>query len=1359
MQVDSSPDSLTRFVPGTLLDWSDEYDTKSHAPLREIRLGALMITDISGFTRLTAKLSRAGSSAGAEYISEVLNTFVTRLVTLTEQQGGRVLSFEGDSIVAGWRAQSDQDLTLAAWRASYCAQVLHQRAGRHNVAGEVLTIRSGVAAGTTYLLHVLSAARPRRVILTGPASDQVLRCASLAESGEVLVAEETWPYLAEHAEGRSPESGAVHLVRIDPPPAARIEPAPHPPGRGINPELYLLPALRARLASSLSRWLGELRTVTVLFVRIGEQGLFDDLERLEGRLTGLQTEIARFDGEILRVEACDGDLRILVVFGLPGAAHGDDPRRAVLTALALGSMARRADTRFSVGIATGEAFCGAIGAPHRADYTVIGEAVNRGARLSATSAGRILTDEPTANAARAYVTFDGPWPLQVPGLRVPIRSFIALRSLSDSPGHAASELVGRETELDFLETFLDRVGEPEPRPLVIVGEAGIGKSALVEAVVAKGQHRRIRLLYGASDDVERSTPYFVFRPLLRDLLGIADRKGPEALLAIGQALKSRDMPPSSLSLLRDLFDLGSERTAPIDQLAGHSRSDSLRRLLRDLILAKEVGPRTVIVLEDLHWVDPASRLLIEDLIRDPARLPLILTTRELAPCQDMMGGAPFNLLKLGPLDEKATIELVRRSLPSPEAAASVQDFIWSRTAGNPFFTAELCRVIAQRPISAGAADNVSPVVLPRSARAAILGRTDLLPPDEQVLLKIASAAGADFSVEDLVAIDVVRAAGIDVSAGLENLRERQLFKPAPTAPGRLIFAHAIIRDVVYQSMLLEQRKLLHAAIARAREADGSREIDALPFILGQWQRAGNRPKILEYLDQVAELRLRQYDNASVIDLIEDFLTFAAEDHIAIAVKRRASAYLLMAEAHLNLGRVDPALDAYQTALRLLGLPLPRTAMALCANIARQVISLACRRLRRSNTPWIETTDVLRTIPRDDIFVQAAKAHEDLTRIYYFRSEKARLLHATLRATNLAERYPKLTPVLAVNYASLGAICGVIPLRRQARTYLTLASRVAARVDSPVTDAQVHLLAGLYETSIAHWQEAKSHFTQGLDQAAHLGDWRRWSEIAVSLETITSPWFLTPIYAGEAAWTGLVESVRSTGKHRSDLQVLGCGLVAGLRGYTALGREEAASGCLSELRLLLREHSAGLEMIHRLEAAAYLADEALRQGAVAEGREWLTRAHTYLLAINPAMKSRTLPALGALLAVASRHETSFPDREVREICGTLGTTGGAKLARFARVYPIGRPRSCLHHGDRALTRGRRANAVRWWRRALAEALQLDLPVDGCEALRRLRTSGITLSRADGDMARRLRSLLPAHRTEWRELLEASGVERT
>ena len=383
---------------------------------REAHVGALMITDVSGFTRLTAKLSRESGQVGAERIGLVLNGFISRLVGTVEQLGGAILSFEGDSLMAGWKSVSESAaLASAVWRSCHCALFLQREIGQTLVEDETAHLALG-HRGRDHIPRPSSVAlgRNSRVILTGPGVQQVWRCAALAESGETLVSSDAWTYVAEHAKGRQMVSGPVQLLDIGMPPQLD---GPASPTWSDGPDLasYLPTIIRSRLASSPSRWLAELRTVTTCFIRITGPELLDDVPKLEQAFDILETKIIRFHADLLRITAFEGGLQGLAVFGLPGNAHKDDPRRAILAAFELQADVSRLGLNVSIGAATGDAFCGAIGTDRRAEYTVLGEAVNRAARLSVLAAGRTLADESTVQESSSFISFQGPWSMQVPG--------------------------------------------------------------------------------------------------------------------------------------------------------------------------------------------------------------------------------------------------------------------------------------------------------------------------------------------------------------------------------------------------------------------------------------------------------------------------------------------------------------------------------------------------------------------------------------------------------------------------------------------------------------------------------------------------------------------------------------------------------------------------------------------------------------------------------------------------------------------------------------------------------------------------------------------------------------------------------
>ncbi|HSR75346.1 MAG TPA: AAA family ATPase, partial [Xanthobacteraceae bacterium] len=1293
-----SDEDLLRFLPGALVEWVRR-TPDSTAPSREEHVGALMITDISGFTRLTAKLARDGGEAGAERLSRLLNAFVAELVGAVEERGGVILSFEGDSLLAGWEAQGGaSDLATAVWRCCHCASVLQTKVGDTTLEGEPLTVRSGVAAGTINLIHLRSQSANRRVVLTGPCVIEVSQCAALAESREVLVSSEAFSHVSDHAKGHATEGQAVHLLEIAEPPP--VSPHLSAGWSGDSDRASYLPlVVRSRLGSSLSRWLAELRTVTALFIRITGADLLDSPEQLEAAVNALQAKITRFHGDVLRITTCEGGIQALAVFGLPGYAHHDDPRRASLAALELQPDVSRLGLHLSVGIATGDAFCGAIGTDRRAEYTVLGEAVNRAARLSALAAGRTLADDVTAQAASAFVSFQGPWSMNVPGLRVPIPTYIAGRPKHEGMLAARDVFVGRAEELQRLNSLIRSAEDTEPRAVLVEGEPGVGKSALVEAFVEGCRASGAVVLDGLADDVERATPYFAFRRIVRQLLGVKQLAGREAYEAILTRLKQRRDQIRFIPLLDDVLDLGLEPTPTTEALSGPVRSDNLRGLLKTIVLDGLRARPSILVIEDAHWLDVSSVALLAELMRSGEPVTVVLTART---GHRIEGFSGLDRLSLKPLSEADTAELVSSSLGQPDTPVWLQQAIWDRTGGNPFFIGEICRVIKQRRPETRVrivphpdiGDEGSLVALPQSARAAVLSRTDLLLPDEQFVLKIASAVAASFTVADLEAIDLIKEIGVNVAQSVANLARAQLIRATGSDPSRFMFAHAITREVVYSSMVSEHRREAHVAIARALERGAlSAEAETLPLILNQWQRAGDRSKVFEYVDRVAELRLRQFDNAAAIALVEEFFGLARTERLSPPPGRQAAAYFIRGEAELNLGRMKEARAAYEAGLRLLKLPLPKSSIVLALRMVQQITVQLAHSARNGGR-----LNVRRSRPSvaNEAVLRAARVHEALTRIYYFQGDKARLLYATLRATNLAERYAELSPVLVVNYASLGAICGVIPLRKRAEHYLRLAQRLSKRVNAPAASAGVNLLTGMYETSIGEWQAARSHFERGLEQALEVGDKRRWGELAGGLETILSPCLLNTSYAGKAVWSELVGKLCRTGRESGNLHVLGAGLAGAMRGYRVLGSDDLAREHLAELAALLQDQSDLLEPIHRLEAAAFLADAALASGDLRTWQHWLQQTNHWMHTIAPSMKSRTLPALSAAFRSAMTRPQETEPASATVLRWNLATVTAANFKRFAGVYPIGQPRAFLARGDLEASLGRTARAAKRWR---------------------------------------------------------------
>jgi len=591
--------------------------------------------------------------------------------------------------------------------------------------------------------------------------------------------------------------------------------------------------------------------------------------------------------------------------------------------------------------------------------------------------------------------------------------------------------------------------------------------------------------------------------------------------------------------------------------------------------------------------------------------------------------------------------------------------------------------------------------------------------DDQLTAKLASVIGLTFRVDLLKAIAPER---LDVTDSITRLLNNQLFKPLTGTAGELAFRHRVIRDLVYASLLTKQRRESHARLARFLEADSSSADSVrLPLILHHWRCADDPQKMVLYLDRVAALRLRQFDNMMAIKLLNECLALSREHDIELDKQKRAVCHLLLGEAYVGAGRMAGARKSYEVGLSLLNQALPKSRAGLTLSLFWQGLGQCLRRLK--GEPFAEAP--LLTAKRKESwqrFQMAAQAYEDLTRIYYLAGEKVRMLHATLKATNLAEELHERTPDLAINYATLGAICGVIPLRRQAEYYLGRASELADFYDEPNVASIVHLTEGLYRTSIADWTKAKTNLVAGLDVAKAAGDKRRWCELAISLETICGPWLLTPAFSSLQAWNALLDELYRIGRDRDDLHVIGCAVLGSLRGNRILGQDSQTKRWLTEMEDLLRREVSELELIHKVEGCSHLASIEFAQGNIEAGDSWLLRCDRLLTELSPGMKVRTLAALSFLADACMERMALTKSGADASLELELVKRALSKLKRFARIYPVGQPERLRCEGDFYAMKGQHRKAVRLWQTSLERAIRFKIALSAFEAADRLDRAG-------------------------------------
>jgi class 3 adenylate cyclase/tetratricopeptide (TPR) repeat protein len=1326
--AEASFSSIRPYLPGALAEWSHRGELALPLPAVEYFDGAFLVVDVSGFTRIASRLSRQGGT-GVERISEILTDFFTKLVADIETEGGIVFGFEGDALLAAWRRDVDP-LPIPLLRCCGCALLIKERFKEWRADGQALQMRMSIGAGRIELMHLGDDARRCYLLATGEAVAQATALLPRTDADEILISSEAWPLVQESCGADSHEDGTIRLVKIhvDQPPRCAPKNTPNAPLRDLSN--YLPRALRAALSSSLPDWVGELRIVTIGFFKIsfGQTAWSStDINRV---VLAAEQKIDDHGGEVLEIANNAHELELLCVFGLPSETRENIGQRAILAAMEISAELGLEKLNVSTGIATGRVFCGPVGPKHRRQYSVVGAPVYLASRISSVAAGRILIDEATVTRASRSFRFDGPWPLHLAGIRDSVNGFVPLGA-ADTPERLSSQqFINRDREIGALQRLLQQTASGSTEVMLIDGEPGIGKTALVSFFAEKCVQAGVEIWEGACDALDQVTPYLVWRGIILQCLKLdaSARKASEVIATVKQAL-SKDKDLGNLApLLNDVLDLRLPENLLTSNMVRDVRAENLKRLLLAIITKWLSRQQNLVILEDIQWADESSARLLVQLIQSSSRALIIATCRHAHDAQPLVQmfsdkAISYRRLSLQRLSKKHAVDLACKRLNRKQVSDWFGQLIMDTTDGNPLFVDEICHVINQEKTSAPAGDDPiernEAAKLPKALETAVLSRIDHLPMDDQLTAKLASVIGLTFRVDLL---KTMAPKNLDVDSSIRRMLTHQLFKASSGAVGELAFRHQIIRDLVYASLLTKQRRESHTALARLFEADSSSADSVrLPLILHHWRSADDPQKMVMYLDQVAALRLRQFDNTTAIKLLNECLALSREHGIELDNEKRAVCHLLLGEAYIGSGRMAGARKSYEIGLSLLGQALPKSAAGLMTSLFWQGLGQCLRRLigeTFAETP-ASTSKRKGSWQR---FHMAAQAYEDLTRIYYLAGEKIRMLHATLKATNLAEGLHECTPALAINYATLGAICGVIPLRRQAEHYLSRASELGELYNEPNVSSIVHLTKGLYRTSIADWAQAKAHFVAGLEVTRAAGDKRRWCELAVSLETICGPWLLTPAFSDLQAWSSLLDEMYQIGRDREDFHVLGWAVLGSLRGNRILGKISQTKKWFKEIEELLQHQASELELIHRVEGCAHLASMEFAQGNTGAGDEWLRRCNELLADLNPGMKVRTLAALSFLFdaCLERRALTRSGKDEFRELEFASRTL--SKLKRFARIYPVGQPEKLRCEGDLCAMAGRIEKAVKLWRGSLERAVRLKIAMTAFQAAARLDRSG-------------------------------------
>ena len=560
-------------------------------------------------------------------------------------------------------------------------------------------------------------------------------------------------------------------------------------------------------------------------------------------------EIARFEGHVAKYLG-DG---VLAYFGYP-KAHEDEAERAVRAALALthavGKLTTPADKPLAarVGIATGLVVVGElIGEGIAEEQAVVGETPNLAARLQTLAVpGGVVIAPSTRRLVGELFEFADLGAHDLKGFAEPVTAFsvegereIASRFEARS-GAAQLPMVGRDQELRLLLHRWALAEAGEGQVVLLVGEAGIGKSRIIRALLdSLGGKPHTPIRYQCSPYHTESALWPVIQPLIHTAqiaTGDTDAARLDKLEALLEKAGARD----AASLIADLIGLdGAERYGELDLSPQLKRARTLDTLVAQLLGLAAVQP-VLIVVEDAHWIDPTTLELIEQCLDRIATESVLILLTSRPDRQPQLATHPhITKLTLNRL-ARAGVEAIVTRLAGDRLPDETIGTIVARTDGVPLFVEELTKAVLESShrcesspageygstSSVGVRDDI---VIPATLYDALLARLDGLGPAKEVI-QIAAVIGRDFRHSILA--EIAGRPEPELEVALKRIISSELISHNSGPPqASYTFKHALIRDVAYESLLKSRRRELHLLAAQTLEARFPVGPDQTPEIL------------------------------------------------------------------------------------------------------------------------------------------------------------------------------------------------------------------------------------------------------------------------------------------------------------------------------------------------------------------------------------------------------------------------------------------------------------------------------------------------------------------------------------------------
>ena len=839
---------------------------------------SVMFVDISGFTNMTRQLMSQGSD-GAETLSVFMNTIFNPLIEAVYNQNGFILNFAGDAFTAVFKGDNGRCAITAALNIRKF--FTENPALYHRGQAFKISAKAGISIGKFNWIAAKGEENLRHFLFFGDVVDEAAGAEHNCTANDICINDKVFNILKDDCVTHTKEC-ACFIDDLKVPAKSKPE--------QTEPKIEDLEIFIPRTVIE-QEIAGEFREVVSLFI---SYKISKEMAEIEKMLEYLASYVQKYGGYISGFDFGDKGATLLALFGAP-VSYEDNLERAIDC---VAEIRKNCNTELRSGITQGIVYAGFVGSPKRAAYTALGDNVNLSARIMMkTPYGFDWIAGKAAEKAKSVFALESKGEFAFKGIDVPIEVFEIKGHLKiEEEASFSTAFTGRTAELETLFNTRDKCRENKRLYCTTVyGEAGIGKSRLIYEVRKKsGSDFRVFVL--KTDTILRQSMNMFtnfFQTLFNQNENASTDENHAAFEKVWASIsaeiinrkESFEASKSYVAALAGVFWEGSV----YDILDAKSRYENTIYAVCDFFTAIAETKPMMLVLDDMHAVDSDSLAIVTALIKClddyPVALYIMSRLNDDGTKPQFLASTDNRFMEIV-IDkmQKSDMPMMIKNILGDKGNRELNDFVFSRTDGNPFFIEQLVLFMRDKKYIQKTgrcyALTSNKTEVPSGVNSLLVSRLDRLSQHLKDLIFRASVLGNNI---DLLVLNEI-AQDQDKQNMPELLKEGVDELVWNEASSLLYsFRHALLRDAAYSMQLKARLKEIHKKVACAIENNYRDEEKFFSTIAFHYEKAEDVENEIKYLKKAADYAKSQYHNQEAENMYEKLLGLLKDEEEIIKV--------------------------------------------------------------------------------------------------------------------------------------------------------------------------------------------------------------------------------------------------------------------------------------------------------------------------------------------------------------------------------------------------------------------------------------------------------------------------------------------